>query len=256
MTAVRVPYPLPSHPIVVGHRGRGRSFAPLRPLTHAQVENTRASFVAAHEAGAEWVELDVVASAEGALFLWHSHYVNSTPVHVLPASALDDLGVERFESLSADLPAGLGVNVEVKPLPVTGGGARHGEDRLLAQVLAMAQQRPVLWSSFDPAIASAGREAGVPAAWITRQGYPLHEAAMAAANLHLDAVVVHGHTTLEAGELRDLSLGWQIARGAGGSVWCWDVRVDRVASLAEAGVIGFCTDDVPEVAAVLRGAPA
>ncbi|MDM7830099.1 glycerophosphodiester phosphodiesterase [Cellulomonas edaphi] len=243
---------LPARPVVVGHRGRGRSFAPLRPPAHALVENTRASFVAAHEAGAQWVELDVVASQDGVPFLWHNHYAGGRPVHTVPARELDELGIERFADLSADLPPGLGVDVEIKPLPVTAGPGRHGERVILEQVLAMAQTRPVLWSSFDPAIAATGRDAGLRSAWITRQKYPLHEAVMAAANLRVDAVVVHGLTTLEAGDARDLAWGWQVAARSGVRVWCWDVSIGRIGELAGAGVTGFCTDEVPEAAAVLR----
>jgi glycerophosphoryl diester phosphodiesterase len=243
------------HPFVVGHRGRGRSFAPLRAATHSFVENTRASFSAAHEAGATWVELDVVVSSDGVPFLWHDHYFAGDPVHTVPATVLDEGGVERFANLAADLPPGLAVDVEVKPLPATAGPGRHGEDGILQHVLAMALQRPVLWSSFDPAVAVAGRDAGLRSAWITREGYPLHEAVMAAANLRLDAVVVHSLTTLEAGKIRDLSWGWQIAARAGVRVWCWDVSIDHIHELSRAGVTGFCTDEVPEAAAALRAWP-
>lgn len=196
----------------------------------------------------------MVAASDGSLWLWHSHFVGSVPVHQVPGSVLADAGVERFEGLSADLPAGLGVNVEVKPLPASAGdrgAGRHGEDAILESVLEMAQQRPVLWSSFDPVIAMRGRDAGLASAWITRQDYPLHEAVMAAANLGVDAVVVHGLTTLERGVSAEVALGWAQAREHGVSVWCWDVTVGRVRELAAAGVSGFCTDDVAEVAAQL-----
>lgn len=218
-----------------------------------QVENTRASFVAAHAAGAAWVELDVVAAADRSLFLQHDHHYAATPVHELDGQVLTAAGVERFENLTADLPPGLGVNVEVKAQPVTGTGGRHGEALILEQTLAMAETRPVLWSSFDPAIARRGHEAGLPAAWVTRAACPLHEAVMAAADLGLDAVMVHARTTLEAGALTDLNLGWRLVRDTGVAVWCWDVSTPRIPALARAGVIGFCTDDVVAAAAVLRG---
>lgn len=245
---------LPTHPVVVGHRGSGRSFRPHGPRDSNHPENTRASFLAAHEAGAAWVELDVVASREGCLFLWHDHFVDGVPTHEVPSKVLDDMGIERFENLDAVLPRSLGLDVELKPLPFTSGVGRHGEARIKAEVLEMARHRPVLWTSFDPGVAQAGADAGLAAGWLTRENYPLHEAVMGAASLGVSAAVVHGYTTLEADKQEVINLGFRVARDAGIQIWCWDVTPDRVVELAEAGVTGFCTDHVAEVAAVLKGA--
>lgn len=252
MTDQRTHPELPATPFVVGHRGSGRSFKPQGTPTHNLRENTRASFAAAHADGAAWVELDVVASLANDLFLWHDHFIDGIPVHRASSALFEAHGAERFENLGDDLPAGLGVDVEVKALPFSRLTGRHGEHLILEQAVALAQHRPVVWSSFDPTIARTGKEAGLRAAWITKEGYSLYEAVMGAANLGVDAIVVHGYTTLEEATWPDMNQAWQIVRDTGLKVWCWDVTPAKVPNLVHHGVTGFCTDRVPEVAELLR----
>ena len=95
-------------PLVLAHRG-----ASARAR-----ENTLAAFSLAADLGADWVELDVRTTADGALVLHHDpelpdgRVVAEVPVGELP---------HDVPTLAAALDlcdeAGLGVNVELKALP-------------------------------------------------------------------------------------------------------------------------------------------
>jgi len=92
-----------SPPIVCGHRG-----APA-----VSPENTLASFAAAQDRGATWVEFDVRPSADGSLVLHHDpdtaigQHIGTTDYSELDAS------IPRFGDLPAALPE-LGLDIEMK----------------------------------------------------------------------------------------------------------------------------------------------
>jgi glycerophosphoryl diester phosphodiesterase len=108
-------------PIVIGHRG----FAGVYP------ENTVASAVGAGLAGAEAIEIDVVPTADGTVVVFHDDRLSgresggltdtegliweTDTETVLDAEVLDSgETIPTLERLFEAIPAGLGVNVELK----------------------------------------------------------------------------------------------------------------------------------------------
>lgn len=103
-----------SNPVVVGHRGAG---AGIVVSSRGPVgENTIDSARTAVDAGARWVEVDVVATADDQLVL--SHDLRTTDGSLIEATVFAALDrVETLEALFAALPAEVGVVVDVKASP-------------------------------------------------------------------------------------------------------------------------------------------
>lgn len=142
-------------PLILGHRG-----AP--PLAR---ENTVASFLAALDEGADGVELDVQASAEGALVLHHDTAVGGVPVHHLRYDELRSrLGeVSTLDEALAALPATAWVFVEIKRQ------TSIAEAELPARIAALVAGRERTWvGSFDPWLVHLLKATapGVKAGWI------------------------------------------------------------------------------------------
>lgn len=143
------------HPLVIGHRGASGS-AP---------ENTLAAFLAARDAGADGIELDVMRCASGEIVVIHDDTVDRTTngsgaVSAMPLEALRELDAgawfapefagERVPLLSEVLDAvggSLRVNIEVKGRCPRGDGI---EQEIAALVRARGLQESVLVSSFNP----------------------------------------------------------------------------------------------------------
>ena len=158
----------PSTPLVIGHRGAGRS----------ATENTSASFHEARRLGADWVELDVVATADGKLALAHDIFVDGEPVWLQQAADLP------FEMLGPEsVPEGMGIALEVKLVPtdVEGRGTLRA---LLPALEKLAAGHPLLCLAFDPVAAARLSQMGIPTGWIVKQGLPTVEAAITAMALH------------------------------------------------------------------------
>jgi glycerophosphoryl diester phosphodiesterase len=236
-------------PVIIGHRGMGRSHkAPGNPF----VENTRASYLAAYDAGATWVEMDLLTSADGDLFTHHDHFVNRKPIWTRSTSDLLGKGLELFDGICEDMPSGLGFDIEVKAVP--GDVSALCGPPLLSKVIEWAHQhktcRDVVVTSFDPYVAQVANHAGLRAGWITRGKFPLFELVTAAGLAGLDLVVVHGNT-LEKRAAYEYRVGMQIARDLGIEIWSYDSTVARIPEYA-GDVAGFCVDDV-RAAALLVG---
>lgn len=242
---------LSAGPVVVGHRGMGRTGPGNR-----WVENTRAGFAAAYAAGARWVELDVLPSAEGDLMLVHDSFHAGVPVWQTPTSVLLAAGFEPLEGLEHDLPVGLGLDVEIKTVPGDADG--HAGPALVAPVLDWiwmnTADRPVLVSSFAPHVVATVHTSGVPAGWLGTEGHALFEVVTHAISAGLQAVVVYSPTALEHAPVEQVSYGLALAADHGVTVWGWDVTSERVGDLLDLGVGGVVVDDVPAAVAVLPGA--
>lgn len=225
------PFANSSCPVVVGHRG-----APL-----VAQENTPASFAAAHEAGATWVELDARRSADGVVVVHHDAWTSGGAALVEMAwPALREQGISSLEDVLVELPPGLGIDVECKNLP---GEPDHDEDDVLVRLVADALDgvdRPVMTSSFNPLTVAALRGAlpDVPAGLLTTHRQPpeggLEIAVEMGAQVYcpnadtpgLDAAVV---ATAHAANLAVL-------------VWTVDDPA-RALMLARVGVDALCTND-------------
>lgn len=104
-------------PRLLAHRGVHQTFTTqgltwssctatlMRPPTHGFIENTLPSMRAAFEAGAEIVELDVHATADGELVVWHDHTLECrTDGHGAPeAHTLEEMrGLDLGHGYTAD----------------------------------------------------------------------------------------------------------------------------------------------------------
>jgi glycerophosphoryl diester phosphodiesterase len=226
-------------PLVMAHRGASA----VRP------ENTVAAFEHARVLGADWVELDVRASADGDLVVQHD--ASLPDGRAVSATATDELPAD-VASLDQALDAcrGMGVNVEIKrdageprdlPEPVTAALARreqadgHRYDQLLV-------------SSFDPATIARVHELEprLPTARLVADlgGSATDIAAQVAAAGH---VALNPWDPLVDAELVDA------AHEAGLSLYVWTVdEPDRLRELAALGVDGLITN-VPDLAREVLG---
>lgn len=231
-------------PVVVGHRG-----APRRAR-----ENTPRAFAAAAAEGATWVELDVRTARDGLVV----HHDPCTDDDVLVAdqrmATLRARGVWSLQEVLAGLPAGLGVDVEVKAGPAEAGArAVPALAARLAPVLrAAADERPLCTSSFDvPTVAALVHALPeVPAGLLRRPS--VRAASGLALAVELGARVLCPHA-LSAGLSRDL-VGAAHAAGVAVLVWTVD-RPARLRALAAIGVDAICTNE-PAVAVAALRAPA
>lgn len=166
-----------SRALVVGHRG----------ASAYEYENSRAAFRAARARGADGVELDIHASADGALFVHHDETVSG--VHITRAGSAqvralrlpNGESVPTLEDALAAIDPALRVFVEVKSLPPTfddrllaildaSGGrcAVHGFDHRIVRRLGLARpdlQRGVLLASYPLRPLDVLQDAGASVLW-------------------------------------------------------------------------------------------
>jgi len=221
--------------LVIGHRG----------ASAYEYENSRAAFRAARVRGADAVELDVHAAADGVLFVHHDEVVNGT--HITRASAAqvralrlpNGESVPTLEDALAAIDAALRVFVEVKSLPPT------FDDRLLAILDASGGRCAV--HGFDHRIV---KRLGLTRPELPRgvllASYPLRP---------LDALRDTGATVLwEDQSLIDGALV-ETLHGAGYGIHAWTVNEpDDMRRLLALGVDGLCTN-VPDVARLAVDTP-
>jgi glycerophosphoryl diester phosphodiesterase len=228
-------------PAVVGHRG-----APRRAR-----ENTTAAFAAAAGEGATWVELAVRLARDGVLMVHHDAAVGAGPIVEQSSAALESLGVERFDSVLARLPAGLGVDVECKNLP--GEPDFDDEDRI-ARAVANALRprigdRPFCVTSFNPSTVAALRAEipDVPAGLLVAPTLGVAAAAEIAGDLGAGLVCPHR----DCPGLDEVTIG--AVHGDGLEILVWTVNdPDQARTLAAAGVDALCTDVPGEIVAAVR----
>jgi glycerophosphoryl diester phosphodiesterase len=248
-------------PAIVGHRGFGAG------LAGGYRENSVESFLAATGQGVPWVELDARRSADGELVLWHDPVTPDGLLIVTQTAAeLAAAGIVPLADVLAVLPAGVGVNIDVKTTieDATDPPAQRTHALVAAALHDLQGTRSFLISSFDASVPAylKSRSAllgDVALGLITVQQYPVAQAISAAANLGLDAVCLHTRALLharrdrpEAADLRQRAeqiLGY--AHGAGLEVMTWSPDPDEALSLAEAGVDAVCVNDIPGVQAAL-----
>ena len=100
----------PDRPAIHGHRGS--------PLTHP--ENSVAGFLYAIASGADFIELDIDVSRDGALVVSHDPYLSpgGTPIRTLNLAEVRRRGVAMLDEVFALAARGtFGFNVEIKSFP-------------------------------------------------------------------------------------------------------------------------------------------
>lgn len=240
-------------PTVLGHRGLGRGPG----------ENTRETLRQAVAVGLRWVETDVRRTADDELVVGHfPTWQDGSFVAHLSLDQARELGACTLAEYVGDLPAGIGVNLDVKscledalrPPEATTAG-------LLAPVAEdLASRRPVLATSFDPA-ALLGLRAAAPGLFLgllTWVSFPLRKAVPAAVHLGVDVLAAHwssfgpnsvDHAPVHAAPKESIA----VAHEAGLEVLVWCPGVERARELLQAGADAVVVDDVPRVLPSLRG---
>jgi glycerophosphoryl diester phosphodiesterase len=211
-----------TRPVIIAHRGASQKAR----------ENTVEAFRLARDLGADWVELDVHATADGALAVHHD-------AALAEGGVIAELAARELPAwlplLDAALDAceGMGVNVEIKDAPAA------------AVVTLLAERsgdQPVLVSSFDFETIDSVRalDPAVPTAWLTSR---LRDPAAAVAR-----AAGAGHAGLHPFVLTVTEDLVALAHAAGLAVNTWTVDdPDLIAAVAAMGVDGIVTN-VPDIA--------
>lgn len=245
-------------PVLCGHRGSGRG------VVDGHLENTLASHRAAVAAGLRWVEVDARFNADDVLVARHDPVVDDGRfIAEMPTADTDAAGVMRLDDLLADLPAEVGVNIEMKS---SLEDALRPRERTTAALVAdlverAAGGRPLLVSSFDPAaiLIFRERQPAVPAGFITWTRFPLRKAIPAAVHLGVDVLAAHfGSFPLEddgplAAVERVPAESVRVAHEAGLQVASWCPKPPQAEQLAAAGVDCLIVDDAPAASLARRG---
>jgi len=244
-------------PTVIGHRGCGCG------VVDGQAQNTLGSFAAAVASGARWVEADVRRTGDDVLVVAHDPtYPDGAVLAELPVEETDRKGTLRLSTLLAELPAGVGVNVDLKssiedclrpPARTTAG--------LVAPVaLGEVGRRPLMVSSFDPGALRLLRQVApsVPLGLLTWHRFPLEMAVSACA--HLDVVVLALHAGSLGGEApgqrideRFLERVLSLVHGCARQLLVWCPGAALAGFLLAAGTDAVVVDDVPRVLSTLTG---
>ena len=208
-----------------------------RGATAVARENTLAAFAGAAALGADGVELDVRATADGVVVVVHDPVIEGLgPVAELSASELPAWLPTLDQALDACAALAL-VNVEVK--------ADWAAPRLAETVAAVLGGRKggpgLLVSSFDLSLLDAHRRAAptIATGWLTLPG--LAEPALAAA---VGTAAARGHRALHLHESTVTGDLVAAARQAELLVVAWTVNnPERAVELAQLGVGVLITDD-------------
>ena len=240
-------------PTVLGHRGLGRGPG----------ENTRETLRQAVAVGLRWVETDVRRTADDELVVGHfPTWQDGSFVAQLSLDQARELGACTLAEYVGDLPAGIGVNLDVKScLEDALRSAEETTAGLLAPVAEdLAGQRPVLATSFDPA-ALLGLRAAAPRlslGLLTWVGFPLRKAVPAAVHLGVDVLAAHW-TSFGPNEVDRAPVhappkeSIAVAHEAGLEVVVWCPDVEQARELLQDGADAVVVDDVPRMLPSLRG---
>lgn len=213
--------------LVIAHRG----------ASGYEYENSRAAYRAAKARGADAIELDIHAAADGVLFVHHDevvtgvHITRSTAAQVRALRLPNGESVPALEDALAVIDPALQVFIEVKSLPP------EFDDRLLAAVETGGARFAI--HAFDHRVV---RRLGLARPALTRgvllASYPLRP---------LEALQDTGATVLwEEQSLIDAALVDEL-HGAGYRIYAWTVNdPEDMRRLLALRVDGLCTN-VPDV---------
>ena len=200
--------------LVIAHRG----------ASGYEYENSRAAFRAARARGADAIELDIHAAADGVLFVHHDEVVSG--VHITRSSAAqvralrlpNGESIPALEDALAVIDPALQIFIEVKSLPPqfddrllavlegVGGGARcavHGFDHRIVKRLGVARPalvRGVLLASYPLRPLEALQDTGATVLW---QEQSLIDAALVDA-LHTAGYRIYAWTVDDPEDMRRL----------------------------------------------------
>jgi glycerophosphoryl diester phosphodiesterase len=244
-------------PVVVAHRGAS--------ATHP--ENTLDAFLAAVEAGADYVELDARLTADGVPVVVHDADVSRTTdgtglVHELTLSQIEALDASGGRGASQEVPTlrrvldelsgRVGVDIEVKNLPGEPGFDPSREavtEQVVAIIRQVAFEGPLLVSSFNWMSIERSRQLApdVPTGFITSAAIDAGEA--------LGYARAHGHAFVLPQAPAVFEAGPAFVRAAhetGIRIGAWTVDDPQaIERLFDMGVDAVATND-PAVAVPIR----
>ncbi|GAA0959127.1 glycerophosphodiester phosphodiesterase [Actinocorallia libanotica] len=222
-------------PTIIGHRGCGSGPG----------ENTLESLLRAVDLGSDWVELDVQRAADDGLVVRHDHTSEDGSFLVDGPCG----GLPRIEEVFEALPGHVGVDVDVKTVLEDALDPRTAP--LLERVLREeARRRPLLVTSFDPALLLALAGTGVPRGLLTWLWFPIGHAVAAAAGLGLQAVALHTGSCEPAAKQRPFADCVETAHKAGLEVMVWCPQPADLVKYAAADAV--IVDEVPAALAARR----
>jgi glycerophosphoryl diester phosphodiesterase len=242
-------------PTVIGHRGLGSG------VVQGHRQNTLGSFLAAVEAGLDWVEVDVRRTADDVLVVVHDRtWPDGTAVVDVTGAEADRRGALRLETLVGELPDTVGVDLDVKTVMEDCLRTPEQTTAGLLAPLATAQlaRRPLMVSSFDPSALGVLRDAapGVPLGLLTWYGFPLDMAVAACAHLDVQVLALQFGSLWPPGaeaalDLAEVERVLDVLRRCGREllVWCPGIELSR--SLLDAGAAAVVVDEGPRVLAEL-----
>lgn len=236
------PAPPPAPPLVIAHRGASATRPP---------GNTVEAFLAARDLGADWVELDVRRTADGALAVHHdAELADGRRLVDVEASDLPP----EVPLLAAALEAcdGMGVNVEIKNAPVDPDWdeARRIADETVRQ-LDGRDPATLLVTCFELGTIDRVR-ALAPGLRTGFLAFDLEDPIRA-----VRAAAEHGHATLNPWDPYVTPELVRLAHDAGLDLHVWTVNdPGRMQELMDLGVAGIITDTPDVLRSVVDAHPA
>lgn len=231
-------------PLVIAHRG----------ASAAAPENSLEAFRLAAALGADWIELDAHLSADGQVVVTHdAHYANGVLVRSAPADQRPDGVCLLDEALTVCDEAGLGINVEIKAIPIDPDAdtAEELTDTVLALLDARYGNDPIRRQSLM-----------ITCFWPTTIDRVRAASDLATGWLSIDVTNPHGMVSRVRSQGHQAINPWdplitvalvEAAHDVGLAVNSWTVNdPDRMEQLASWGVDGIITD-VPDVARSILG---
>jgi glycerophosphoryl diester phosphodiesterase len=240
-----------SSAVLLGHRGCGKG------LVAGHRENSLDSFLGALSLGIDWLEVDVRRTRDDVLVVAHNPAREDGAFWAdLTGDEAVASGVLRLDTLLEALPAGVGVDFDVKSSLEDAPRERTSTTMgLLAPVVRReARHRPVLVTSFDAAALGIARELapGAPRGLLTWVEFPVGHAVAFAAHLDVDVLALHGGS-LRPNKVEPEHLQRPIERivdtvhatGMELMAWCPGTRFAR--ELIAAGTDALCVNNVPKI---------
>jgi len=233
---------------VIGHRGLGKG------IVEGHVENTLGSFLAALDAGADWVEVDVRRTLDDRLFVAHDASYGSTLLTRLTAEEASRAGRLRIEELLEALPPQAGVAFDVKSsIEDANRTSALTTAALLARVGRNTPwRRPVLALSFDPASLQHMREElpTLPLGLLTWLRFPVGHAVAAAAHLDVQVLAVHAgslwpNAATSHADVPALDEVVHHVHAANRQLMAWCPNRVQTKTLVAGGIDALVVDDVP-----------
>jgi glycerophosphoryl diester phosphodiesterase len=236
---------------VLGHRGCGRGTVEGHP------ENSLESFLAAVQMGLRWLEVDVRRTSDDVLIVTHNPAREDGAFYAdLTGAQATDGGVLRLDTLLEALPAGIGVDFDVKSSMEDASRHRALTTMgLLAPVIRReSRRRQVLVTSFDAAALGIVRELvpGAPRGLLTWVEFPVGHAVAFAAHLDVDVLALHGGSLkpnrVEPEHLqRPLPQIVDAVHASGMELMAWCPGSTFARALISAGVDALCVNNAPKI---------